>query len=370
MDFLYLSESQMIEAGVLNMSSCMASMEEMFRLLKAGDYRMGGAKNNSHGLRVMFPKESPIADMPLHSPGRWFTAMPAYLGGRFHVFGIKSYGANQNNNQKGLPRSILMMSLLDVETGAPMAYMSANILSAMRTGAVSGLAAKYFAKKNPKKVAVIGPGVIARYSLDAIMTACPTIRQISVLGRGQESMNRFRSYCDEKQYGFESYEICDTVHQVCKDADIVLTASSQAERFEDYPLLTEKDLKPGAAVIITSAIRVEKAFVQNRNKAVSIADDVGQYRESRSIDAAPEGECDSITFKDALHNMIVEGQDVQSLFDVIDQPDFVRDASKVYLFASGGSPLEDVAWGYDCYQMAKKQGIGTVLDIWEETSML
>lgn len=40
-----------------------------------------------------------------------------------------------------------MMTLMDVETGIPLAYMSANILSAMRTGAAAGIGAKYLAKK-------------------------------------------------------------------------------------------------------------------------------------------------------------------------------------------------------------------------------
>lgn len=41
-DFLYLSEQDMIKAGVSNMAECLPSMEEMFKLLVAGDYRMGG----------------------------------------------------------------------------------------------------------------------------------------------------------------------------------------------------------------------------------------------------------------------------------------------------------------------------------------
>ena len=70
--------------------------------------------------------------------------MPAYLGGRFHVAGEKWYGSNGNNRAIGLPRSILMMMLNDVETGKPLAYMSGNLLSSMRTGAMPGLAANDF----------------------------------------------------------------------------------------------------------------------------------------------------------------------------------------------------------------------------------
>ena len=81
-DFLYLSESDMMKAGVLDMGRCMASMEEMFRLLQREDYRMGG-QGNEHGMRVLFPKSSEVEGMPLHEPDRRFMIMPAYLGGRF-----------------------------------------------------------------------------------------------------------------------------------------------------------------------------------------------------------------------------------------------------------------------------------------------
>ncbi len=51
-DFLYLSEQDMIKAGVCNMAGCLTSMEDMFKLLGAGDYRMGGDNGNEHGIRL------------------------------------------------------------------------------------------------------------------------------------------------------------------------------------------------------------------------------------------------------------------------------------------------------------------------------
>ena len=144
-DFLYLSEDDMIKAGVKDMAGCVEAMDEMFRLMKVGDYRMGGANGNSHGCMVMFPESSPFPEMPVDGPDRRFMAMPAYLGGKFDMAGMKWYGSNVENKEKGLPRSILTLILNDKDTGAPRAFMSANILSAYRTGAVPGVGFKYFA---------------------------------------------------------------------------------------------------------------------------------------------------------------------------------------------------------------------------------
>lgn len=145
-DFLYLNEEDMVKAGVKDMASCVETMEEMFKLLKIGNYRMGGANGNSHGCMVMFPEKSKFSEMPVDGPDRRFMAMPAYLGGKFDMAGMKWYGSNTENKQKGLPRSILTLILNDKDTGAPKAFMSANILSAYRTGAVPGVGFKYFAK--------------------------------------------------------------------------------------------------------------------------------------------------------------------------------------------------------------------------------
>ena len=93
------------------MAGCIEAMEEMFKLMKVGNYRMGGANGNSHGCMVMFPPSSPFPEMPVDGPDRRFMAMPAYLGGKFDMAGMKWYGSNCANKEKGLPRSILMLTL-------------------------------------------------------------------------------------------------------------------------------------------------------------------------------------------------------------------------------------------------------------------
>ena len=84
-DFLYLSEQDMIRAGVKDMARCLHSMEEMFKLLVAGDYRMGGDNGNEHGIRISFPKTSNVPGMPLAEPDKRMMAMPAYLGGKYKL---------------------------------------------------------------------------------------------------------------------------------------------------------------------------------------------------------------------------------------------------------------------------------------------
>lgn len=369
-DFIYLNEKQMIEAGVKDLKRCNDAIEYMFRLQHIGDYREGGDDNDAHGLRIVFPKESSIPNMPLHSPGRWFSAMPAYLGGKYHAVGIKCYGANQANPQLGVPRSVLMMSLLDAESGLPFAYMSANILSAARTGAVSGLYARYMAPKSARKIAVIGPGVMSRYSLDSIMLECPNIEHISVLGRGRKGLDSFKNHCKEKGYNFKTYTECQSVEDVCKNADIILTANSKCSTHEEYPYVKQEYLKKNALVIVVAVIRFDKQMFLG-DDAVFITDDKRMYMQDGAIDSHPVDANDpSATYISGLCERIEKGLEVTDMSEIVCDESFVRDENKIYFCASTGMPIEDVAWACECYEVAKAKGIGIVLDLWDEPELL
>ena len=77
MKFLYLSEPDMIKAGVKDMSRCVDVMEDMLLTLNKGDYVMGGMNHNSHGTQIMFPDRPAFPGMPKNADDRRFMAMPA-----------------------------------------------------------------------------------------------------------------------------------------------------------------------------------------------------------------------------------------------------------------------------------------------------
>ena len=116
------------------------------------------------------------------------------------MVGMKWYGSNVDNKKKGLPRSILMLTLNDKDTGAPVAYMSANILSAYRTGAVPGVGFKYFAPEDSKVVGIIGPGVMSKTALEAMMAVRPGIEAVKIKGSSMSSPSalNFKAFVLEK----------------------------------------------------------------------------------------------------------------------------------------------------------------------------
>lgn len=372
-EFLYLNEQDMIEAGVTDMKGCLSAMEDMFVLIHKGDYRMGGENANEHGIRVSFPKESDIEGMPTHKPDYRFMAMPAYLGGRFHMFGVKNYGSNPDNASKGLPRSILMLTLMDAETGVPLAYMSANILSAMRTGAASGVGAKYLSVKNPKTVAIIGPGTMSRYTLDAFMEAQPTLRSIRIKGRSANGIEKFVDFCKAKYPQIEEYVICETEKEACYDADIIFYGTTNAAKYEDNPTVKKDWLKKGALVIGASALLVDTEFLAAPDVKL-ISDNYKMYDGWGSGQPLPTQKNVSTLLGMGFYDAVTEGRidraQITDIGEILCGEKAGRDnEEQIILYAVGGMPIEDVAWGYDCYQRALENNIGIKLSLWDEPAL-
>lgn len=372
-DLIYLNEQEMIQAGVKNMKKCIDSIEDMFILLQKGDYRMGGENANEHGIRVSFPKTTDIDGMPTHKPDFRFMAMPAYLGGRFKVFGIKSYGSNPDNLQKDLPRSILMMQLLDASTGAPLAYMSANILSAMRTGATSGVGARHLSIKNPKTVAIIGPGTMSKYTLDAFMSAQPTLDTIRIKGRSQNGIDSFIAYCKEKHPTIKEFVVCDSISDACKNADIVFYGTTNASKFEDNPTVKKEWLKKGALVISASALLVDTEFLSD-NDVKLISDNYAMYDGWGKGQPLPTQKNVSTLLGMGFYDAVTEGRitkdSITEIGEILTGKKSGRDSDEqIILYAVGGMPIEDVAWGYDVYQNSLEKRIGTELNVWEKSSL-
>ena len=371
-DFLYLSEDDMIKAGVKDMAGCVEAMDEMFRLMKVGDYRMGGANGNSHGCMVMFPESSPFPEMPVDGPDRRFMAMPAYLGGKFDMAGMKWYGSNVENKETGLPRSILTLILNDKDTGAPRAFMSANILSAYRTGAVPGVGFKYFAREDASTIGIVGPGVMSKTALAAAMAVRPSLKTVKVKGRGKASLDNFIEHVKEEYPGVEAYAV-ETIEEAVRDSDIVsVSTSSPTGDPAQYPYIAEEWIKPGAIIESTAALRFDDEFMIHRARTVT--DNIKLYEaweEEMKPDAYNTIPIPAVRVMDLIAEGKMKLDQVDDLGDVLlGNIPVHRKEDEIVIYSVGGMPVEDVAWGTIIYRNALKKGIGVKLNLWEVPQMV
>lgn len=369
--FLYLSEPDMIKAGVKNMDQCVEAMEDLLVTLNKGDYVMAGVNHNSHGAQVIFPDDPQFEGMPKNADDRRFMAMPAYLGGKYQMAGMKWYGSNCENKASGLPRSILMMMLNDKDTGAPLALMSANLVSCYRTGAIPGVGAKYLARKDSETVTIIGPGVMGRTCLLAFLSVCPKITTVKVKGRGQRSLHAFEEFVKKECPQIQQVIVCDSMEEAVKDSDIICVTSTAPVKEIDFPYIAEDWVKKGALICLPSAARFDDDFLINRCKKV--VDNYKLYEAWAEEFPYPSYEVVQIIgskFTDYLHEGRIQREDIVDIADIINKKHPGRESDdEIIVYSVGGMPVEDIAWGGTVYRNALKEGIGVELPLWDQPDM-
>lgn len=354
----------MIEAGVLDMAKCVRVIDEVFHLLGEGDYLMGGPRENEHGIMLWFPEEKRFPNMPVAGPDRRFMAMIAYVGGRFNVCGTKWYGSNVENPKIGLPRSVLTVILNDPVTSAPLAIMSGNLISAMRTGAVPGVAAKYLARRGSRICGVIGAGVINRACLMAIAETVETLDEVRLYDVVAE---KAAAFAKEMETIVKAKIIpVKTLEAAVVDADVVSVATAGARR----AAIRTEWLKKGSLLTLTGTAELADAcYLEN----TLVVDNWKMHQAWMT-----EGEEHPLGVRSILEwapsapiiQLILDGKlrqdQIRSLGDVVSGklPGRKKDEEKV-LFVTGGLPVEDVAWGYAVYKEALAKKIGQTLKFWD-----
>ena len=369
-DFLYLSEEDMIKAGVKDMASCVEVMEDLLITLYKGDYVMGGANHNSHGCMIMFPDDPQFEGMPKNADDRRFMAMPAYLGGRYQMAGMKWYGSNVDNKKKGLPRSILMMMLNDKDTGAPLALMSANLVSAYRTGGIPGVGAKYLARKDAKVVSIIGPGVMGKTSLAAFVSVCPQVDTVKIKGRSQRSLDAFVKFVKEELPQIKNIEVCDTVEAAVRDSDIISFTTTVRDDVSSFPYISGDWIKKGALISMPSAARFDDDFLAGCKLVVDNSKLYEAWEEEYPYPTYPQVQIIGTKFTDLKHDGKVKAEDIIDITDIIEKRRPGRESDdEIIVYSVGGMPVEDIAWGGTVYRNAVKMGIGIKLPLWEKPEM-
>lgn len=361
-DFIYLNEKDMIEAGVLDMEACIGEMEEVYKLLGKGDYVMGGKNQNSHGMVLSFPDEPEHEGMPKNGPDRRFCAMPAYLGGKYRVAGCKWYGSNLDNLKDELPRSILMMTLNHADTGQPLAYMSANLLSAWRTGAIPGVGVKYLANPNSKVIGLLGAGAIGTSTAESLIISAKNVEKVKIFDVVKDNAEILKGRLIE-EYNLD-VEIVNSIEEAVRDSDIVNLATSG----EANPKIEKEWIKPGCLFTASSSGNFDPDFAINNIKLV--VDNWKMYEAVVEEDEYPYNNLAmgvlGRQFLDWIHEGKMTDEIIINIGDVINGNVKARESEEdIIIFALGGQPVYDVAWAYRCYQNALEKGIGTKLNLWE-----
>jgi thiomorpholine-carboxylate dehydrogenase len=154
--------------------------------------------------------------------------------------GLKIVTFYPKNVERGLPTHMATISLVDPETGTPLAVMDGRLITEMRTAAVSAVATNLLASAGAKILAILGSGVQAHSHAEALRLV-RQFEEVRVWSPTREHAERFA-----KEIGAKSM----SAEEAARGADVIVTATSSKT-----PVLHGLWLKPGCHVNVVGASR-------------------------------------------------------------------------------------------------------------------
>lgn len=214
------------------------------------------------------------ARLGLNAPGGVTLVMPAYLMDT-GAMGAKIVSAFQENPERGMPSVHGMVLMVDPGTGAPMALMDGTYLTALRTGAGSGVATDLLARYDARVLTVFGAGAQARTQIEAVRVVRP-IEEVRIVSRSGSSARRLAS----ELQGVET-RAHDDPEEAVRGADVICCATTSS-----VPVFPASAVKAGVHVNGIGSFRPDmqevaadlllraRVFVDAREAALAEAGDL------------------------------------------------------------------------------------------------
>jgi ornithine cyclodeaminase/alanine dehydrogenase-like protein (mu-crystallin family) len=286
------------------------------------------------------PLRTPI-DLPAHAGITLF--MPAYLASS-DALGAKVVSVHDRNPEQGLPLIHALVLLIDPTTGQPLAAMEGGYLTALRTGAASGVATHYLARPNARIVACFGAGTQAETQLEAVCA----VRDISRAWVVDPNGDKARQFC-QKLAGRgripTDLRLADSPAQAVRDADVVVCATTSTT-----PVFDGQDLQPGTHVNAIGAYRPDMQEVDATTilRATVVVD-------QRQACLAEAGDL-ILPLKQGL----ITGDKIYAeIGEIVLGRKLARsDSQEITYFKSVGNAVQDVAVGQLALHKAEQLGLG------------
>lgn len=244
-----------------------------------------------------------------------------------------------------------LVCLFSTESGDLLALIEADILGQMRTGAASGVATKYLARKDASTAGIVGTGGQARTQLQAV-ASIRTLTSVKVFGRDAERREKFAS--EMSALLKIPVQPVGSATEATSDMAIICTATTASQA-----VVSGESISPGTHINAIGANHMRK----------------------RELDAATVAKCSKI-YVDSIEQSRQEAGDLVLGFAGHEQRwDTVRELSslvagicpgrtedgQVTLFKSNGIASWDLAAAACVYRIAREQKLGRTLPFWESS---
>lgn len=322
--------------SVLDMAGAIDIQAEAFSLLAAG--------RSIEGLRSLATSEQP--------PGVAIFN-PCFLTGGAG-YGVKVVSDFYDNDAKGVPRMHALVALFDGATGAPRTVMEGGFLTDLRTGAGTGLAARYLARGDSRVLTIFGAGRVARNQLEALATVFD-LRSVLVVTR---SMARGQAFVDwaatiartPSSRLPRDIRLVETGEKAVQQSDLVVAATTAHE-----PVLHGSWLQPGTFVAATGAYRPDRREVDSeviRRAAVRVIDSRKDCLDRAGDLVIP------------MNEGVIRRDDIAEIAELVSGKRSGRtSAEEITYFKSSGVPIQDLVTAQHIEQRAIERDVGTLVEI-------
>jgi ornithine cyclodeaminase len=198
-------------------------------------------------------------------------ALPASIGGKARVDGLKWISSFPDNVAAGIPRASAVLILNDRDTGYPFACLEGSIISAARTAASAALAADRLGagRPRPRRVGFVGTGLIARYIYTFLAGTGWTFDDIGVHDTHAGSAAGLRDYLEQAERGEHRdagparITVHDSAERLVRSSDLVVFATVAARPhiddpawFDHHPLVLHVSLRDLSPRILLGAVNI------------------------------------------------------------------------------------------------------------------
>lgn len=161
----------------------------------------------------------------------------------------------------GLPRGSAVIALNDPETKVPIAIMDGTLISTIRTGAVTGVCAKYMAPSRSKTVGLFGAGPQCKTQLMALKASLPQLEKAYVYDLSRERAEKFAAEMSQK-LNMDVQAASDRLATI-ESGDILVTATTATE-----PIIHGAEIKKGVYVAHLGNNEVDEELILRADKVV------------------------------------------------------------------------------------------------------
>jgi ornithine cyclodeaminase len=275
--------------------------------------------------------------------------MPAYVPAA-GALGLKSVNVFRRNSDRGLPVIHAVVSLVDPETGQPLAIMDGTYLTALRTGAVSGAAVDLLARPESRVLAAIGAGAQGVTQIAAVCAVRP-IEKVIAVDVNEAALERLRQVLRRDWPGIvERLETTADASEAVRQADVICTATTSKR-----PVFSDADVRPGTHISAVGAYTPEMqelpAETVARATVVVDAVEAALAEAGDLIIPLNEGRVGREHFAREL-GMVANG----------DAPGRTS-AEEITLFKSVGNAVQDVVVAKRAFDRARELGVGTEIEL-------